>query len=286
MSDASEPAFAPRYGDGATVATELHAPESEPYRAFRPDAASEPDPLDGLRDASAAIDGDGLETVFAPDERVPIGVATGVPWRWICRLHIVQRNGRRYLGTGWLAAPRLVITAGHCVNVSGGWARQVSIYPGATDRSSPFGGVTVGPRQLAAFDGWATTGQRETDCGAILLPREFTLPDGFGHFRFGAFDDAALRAASLRLSGYPDDRRPKGLQWTHAQRARDVTQHWLHYQIDTFEGQSGAPVWIEGQAWPTVVGLHAYGDTTRNRALRITQAGLATFELWRQRSEA
>ncbi|WP_219620585.1 hypothetical protein, partial [Klebsiella pneumoniae] len=37
------------------------------------------------------------------------------PWRKICALEITATDDEQMIGTGWIAGPRLIITAGHCV---------------------------------------------------------------------------------------------------------------------------------------------------------------------------
>ena len=51
------------------------------------------------------------------------------PFRSVCLLLVTAADGTRLQGTGWLAGPRTVITAGHLVYLpsSGGWVRQAEV---------------------------------------------------------------------------------------------------------------------------------------------------------------
>ena len=55
------------------------------------------------------------EVVIGRDDRIRVGATNKNPWRWICSLRITAKDGSRWIGTGWLAGPRTVITAGHVV---------------------------------------------------------------------------------------------------------------------------------------------------------------------------
>ena len=82
-----------------------------------------------------------LETVIDTDDRRRILETDLFPWRTICALHITSALGG-FVGTGWLAGPRTVITAGHCVYHladMGGWANEIEVTPGRNDLNTPFG---------------------------------------------------------------------------------------------------------------------------------------------------
>jgi glutamyl endopeptidase len=84
----------------------------------------------------------GLETVLHPiDERTRILETNEAPWRMVCALEIDGPWGS-FLGTGWLVAPRTIITAGHCVydaKQMGGWANKIRISPGGMPTSARMG---------------------------------------------------------------------------------------------------------------------------------------------------
>jgi glutamyl endopeptidase len=60
----------------------------------------------------------------------------------------------------------------------------------------------------------------------------------------------------------------------------------VYYSIDTFGGQSGAPVWLKTEAGPRVVAIHAYGaggsiaGVEANSGPRITETVLRRIEEW------
>lgn len=223
-----------------------------------------------------------LEVVIGADDRVRIANTTVRPWSGICQLNITARNGQRFIGTGWLIAPRTVITAGHCVHIAtaGGWAREIEVSPGRNGASRPFGSVRSS--RLSASPEWVTSRSRNHDYGCIILPRAPRAASGALPFTFGfaARSDAQIRSRALNLSGYPGD---KGgiTQWFHARLARAVSANVITYDIDTAGGQSGSPVWHLENNIRTAVGIHTNGSPLGNSATRITPTVLARLNAWR-----
>jgi len=80
------------------------------------------------------------EVIIGADDRQRIADTSALPYRWICDLSITDATGLEWLGTGWLASRRLVITAGHCVYLTnqGGWARRITVAPGRDGADQPY----------------------------------------------------------------------------------------------------------------------------------------------------
>lgn len=220
-----------------------------------------------------------LEVVIGFDDRTQITNTTVVPWRWICSLRITAGDGSTFIGTGWLVAPRTVITAGHCVFIAnhGGWVRSIEVAPGRNGAQRPLGRCTS--TSFRSVVGWTQFGHRNYDYGAIILPRDC----GFGQlggFGFAALSDATLRALRLNLAGYPGDK-PDGTMWYHARNTKSVTSRTIVYDIDTAGGQSGAPVWRNVNGVRHVVGIHTNGSLTGNSATRIVTPVFNNLVAWK-----
>ena len=74
-------------------------------------------------------------------------------------------------------------------------------------------------------------------------------------------EKAELQGYLVNVSGYPADRGVGTEQYHHRNRVLRVTDRRVFYDVDTYGGQSGAPVWIhesEG-APPLAIAIHAYG---------------------------
>lgn len=239
----------------------------------------------GLLDAMAGSYAPGeaaraAEVIIGPDNRVRVGATASYPWRAICALRITARNGRRFIGTGWLVSPRTVITAGHCVFMhnEGGWASAIEVIPGLNDASRPFGSAVSGA--LRSVTGWTQSRNREFDYGAIVLPANARLGDRTGWFGLAVRNDAFLRSANLNLSGYPGDK-GGNQQWFMAQRAKGTSARVITYDIDTMGGQSGSPVWVLQNGQRYGVGVHTNGASSGNSATRIDTAVFNRMVGWK-----
>lgn len=211
-----------------------------------------------------------LEVVIGPDDRVEVSNTETYPWRCICSLRINAADGRSFIGTGWLVSPRVVVTAGHCIYLhdAGGWADSIEVIPGRRGSHMPYGSVSTG--SLRSVRGWTESRDSDYDYGAILLPESNRYGDQLGWFGYSTRTDSELEAGVVNLSGYPGDK-PSGTQWFHSLGVDSHTDKKFTYQIDTFGGQSGAPVWQflpDGGRYG--VGIHTSGHLSGNSATRIS----------------
>lgn len=215
------------------------------------------------------------EVIIGPDDRVRVSNTTSYPYGCICFLSIRARNGAAFVGTGWLADERTVITAGHCVYLhrEGGWAASIEVYPGQNGRG-------YRPYQAQASRLWTTRGWTDqksppADYAAIRLDKKI---DAVGTFGYGALSDSELRSELCHVVGYPADKR--GEMWGHGRRLSAVRAETLIYDIDTYGGNSGGPVFMLRNGLPLAVGIHNYGDLTGNSATRITSTVYQRIQGW------
>ena len=218
------------------------------------------------------------EAVFGQDDRERIPDASAAPYHWLCALVITAANGSRWFGTGWLAAPRLVITAGHCVFMptQGGWVSEVMVLPG---RNGPTAAPRIPAAQLHSVEGWVTRGQPECDYGAIVLPEGALAPD-WGYFGYGALGDDDLLESLINVVGYPIDK-DQGTLWAQVNTLLSLSSDLLVYENDTYGGMSGCPVIRWDGADFIAVGIHNYGDLAGNRATRINRQVFDNINFWK-----
>jgi glutamyl endopeptidase len=225
-----------------------------------------------------------FELIIGTDDRVNVTSNDVYPWHCICSLLITAQNGSVYIGTGWLVSPRVVLTAGHCVYLhdDGGWASQIEVIPGRNGAARPYGSVIS--RNLRSIRGWTLDRDRDYDYAAILLPEERRYGDELGWFGFASRTDDHFSGITLNLSGYPGDGGPtnqQGTQWWNARAVKDVNEKQITYEIDTWGGQSGSPVWeytYEGHRYG--LAIHTWGSTVSNGATRITSEVFDNIVLW------
>jgi glutamyl endopeptidase len=256
------------------VALEAFAPENPPASPVR-------DAAEGSFGETAV-----LEAVIGNDDRVRLddALTRSNPWRQICALRIRAATGRDYVGTAWFIGPRILATAGHCVFLrnQGGWASSIDVIPGKFGPNEPYERAT-GTR-FAAVDGWINTGGRDFDYGVILLD-DPTIGSRVGNFAVEAASDGGLIGVTSRISGYPADRDGAAFQYYHERPVLNVTPTRLNYDIDTFGGQSGSPIWCQTQGSPAVaVGIHTTGGLTSNSGTRISETVLDNLIRWIEES--
>ncbi len=201
----------------------------------------------------------GLETVIGEDERTRIVETDLLPWRMIGALRLFGATGSA-VGTGWLAGPRTIVTAGHCVHhmpFFGGWVERIEVSAGRDADRFPF--ATVSASRFSALDKWVETADADFDIGCIHLDEP--LGDQTGFFSYATMTPEELTTHLVNISGYPADRGNGEQQFFHFNRVLSVGPRRVFYDVDTFGGQSGSPVWVQesADADPVVIGIHAYG---------------------------
>lgn len=231
--------------------------------------------------------GGALESVIGQDDRTRILETAGDPWRMICALSIQSDYGS-FIGTGWFIGPRTLLTAGHCVYEQGmgGWANRIEVSPGRNQDQFPFKTVTA--TRFSTLDRWMKTQDPDFDMGVIHLDEDLGLQTGW--FAIGALPAGELKGYLVNISGYPGDRGWGKQQWFHRNRILRVTARRVFYDVDTYGGQSGSPVWIyeSENPQPLAVGIHAYGvggtpsnfGITANSAPRIIPEAMEVIREW------
>ncbi|WP_375758677.1 trypsin-like serine peptidase [Corallococcus exercitus] len=243
-------------GSRSNFKPELSSPRQEAPRGVAPLSLGFEGALEAQRLSQAPEGSARLLSILGPVDHRRIELRNTVaPWRRVCALRIDTDNGT-FNGTGWLAGPSTVITAGHCLHndAFGGWARQVTVIPGLSWNKRPFGEVVS--TRFSCADPWLQARDRAHDIGAIHL--DVPLGEQVGWMKYEAIDPAALTRASAVVSGYPE----YAGSYEHLLVAKGLVRTSLdgrlYYEIDTTDGQSGGPVWIGDDAAPTVVAVHAY----------------------------
>jgi glutamyl endopeptidase len=202
------------------------------------------------------------------DDRVLIPDPSALPWRCVCQLVVEGLHGNELLGTGWLAGPSTVITAGHNLfsKRTGHQAAKIWVCPARSGDAVPYGYDIS--NQYNAHPRWISDGDPECDIGVIWLSKP--LGTKIGWFGTSALSDAQLKNLMVNNAGYPWDK-PRGTQWYNAGRVLGVNPLSITYGLDTEKGQSGSPIFVfTPDKQRIVVAVHAYGDGPDNIGVRIT----------------
>jgi len=248
-----------------------------------PGIAAVMQPLEArLPDAAIASFGNHivLEVVLGNDDRVKVsaGDMTKNPYRQIAALRIEAQTGALFVGTGWFIGPRALATAGHCVYLhdEGGWPKSIDVIPAKSGPTEPYGHLKA--TRFRATDGWTEGLKQDFDYGVVLLDG-----DEAGK-RAGWFEVDVVDAieGDANISGYPADRDNANFQYFHARPLKRTTDTRLVYDIDTFGGQSGSPIWIDTKEDGVIaVGVHTTGGATGNSGTRINSDVIENFVAWR-----
>lgn len=220
-----------------------------------------------------------MEIVLGDDDRQAVSDVNGSPWRQICALRINTKTNRRFVGTGWLIGEKTVITAGHCVFMhdEGGWAESIEVIPALNGTTRPYGSFTS--TQFRAVEGWTRDRNADFDYGAIVLNEP--VGNDVGWFAFSALGEPALRSTDANISGYPQDRDRASRQYFHARKIVRASQRRIYYEIDTYGGQSGSPIWLLVNNKRVAVGVHTNGSSTSNSGTLINSEVFNNMKLWK-----
>jgi V8-like Glu-specific endopeptidase len=233
----------------------------------------------------------GMEAAADPSQRRRVTDLSQPPWRKICDLLIVAADGSRHSGTGWFISPRTLVTAGHCVfvfnpgNPAHGLVRSILVMParnGETSAAQSLFGWAEAPRSnLRVHPRWASNRDLSFDYGAIILPPTAPpLGEKVGFFDYGHFLDHDLDERAPMLSGYPDDVL-EGTQWFERNLIKQVTPTRVFYDIFTFKGQSGSPLFFRINDRDIACAIHNFGEVPLNSGVRINPAVVAQLNAWK-----
>lgn len=203
------------------------------------------------------------QSVIGTDDRLLVGDTLKTPYRYIVYI-LSNYNGKNYRGTGFMVGKNAVGTCGHNLySQERGWASNVTVFAARNGSVYPYGSAVK--EKLYVSSDWLNTGAYVSDWGLIELQTDLGLKTGYFGLRSYSKNVAGSMAT---ISGYPAT--ALGMSTTqmyaHSEKiAREVDKR-LFYPIDTTGGNSGSPIYVEGDL---LIGIHAYGGSTTNSGRRI-----------------
>jgi glutamyl endopeptidase len=283
LAPASNGEIAPFMGSESSSRADLTAAGVEFLSVDGPAPLS--DLVQGLMSEAEAA-----ESILGWDSRMRMQTTAAMANRATGLITIGTNNA--HLCTGWLYAPHMVATAGHCVHTggsSGAWRdrRTMRFWPGRDGTSAPYGSCTVA--RLHSVLGWTRDGNALYDYGAMRL--NCTVGNTVGWFGMYALSaNNAMNNQPAIITGYPGDRAQQ--QWLSADKVRVSEALRLCYRMDTIGGHSGSPIFHDRSEalstnGPWAIAVHAYGAASSgtcpsmNWAPRLTGVRINNYISWR-----
>lgn len=201
------------------------------------------------------------------------------PHRAICQIEMFTPKGgalHLHYGTGFLVAPRLVLTAAHNLI---GRNTYFDLYFGRT----PTGRLAFARSQKAKPHPDYDRSDALHDLAAIALPNDVVWQAIAQRIDYAAASKAELRTSPLMVAGYPIEDAPtasRSTQWANSGRAGTIGERKIFYAIDTADGMSGGPVLKSNETVPTAVGVHIQGDCPDNRGKLFEPDDIAQIKRW------
>lgn len=209
--------------------------------------------------------------VFGDDERRLVKDTENPEYSAVVRI-VIDWQGQDTFCSGVLVGERHVLTAGHCVYDAerGGYAKSLTVTPGASEGEEPFGHSRT--KKMLAHPKWVR-GQDDghSDRGFDLAVVELGEACDAGSLEMHAASDDELEDGDLVVTGYPADLGGRDMYTATGDLVGGaaVMEDVLIHTIDTFGGDSGAGISLDGQ----VVGLHVAhkkGMFAYNTGMRLT----------------
>jgi V8-like Glu-specific endopeptidase len=214
------------------------------------------------------------ETIYGGDGRILVESQDTYPWNTICKLYISASDGTNWVGSGAIIDDFHVLTAGHCafLHDNGGWASSIEIVPAmdtSDTPSDPYGHAWV--TYMRSYSGWTVSESYHHDWAVLTLDRNIgTFTGWMGRMTAGSDDSIYDQVANI--AGYPTDLSSGNRMYRSAESGSGATEYNHYYELDTWEGMSGSPVWRLTGGNRYILTVHAYGGgspTSPNYGTRL-----------------
>ena len=208
--------------------------------------------------------------IHGPDDREEAPVRD-LPYKCICLLYIRDYQNLIHYATGFFISERCVITAGHCVFYKRNWMKDIEVVPAASGANKPFGSAVS--KRFRSVEGWTKAGNSNFDYGAIILNDDVLYNKVQSKLTYRPIQEEK----SIELSGYPLDKHKT--QWRSHSRFSKLSKYRIYYYLDTVQGNSGSPIYINNGGESIVTGVHSFGGDP-NYSIRLNQPIMNRWSEW------
>jgi glutamyl endopeptidase len=229
----------------------------------------------GVREATSISSNTHAEGIMAMPMHV-VKARNRVPWTAIVP----------FPGTAFFIAPRVLITAGHCLYTQEeGWVEEFQIKTGDNE--------PINVSSLRVTFEWASRLDLDYDVGAILL--DSPLPNE-GHFGLGVLETSIIDSALVHCAGFPFSQQPPtnngSRTFTHGAGKVASLERKIKYDFYGGGGASGSPVWVQTAAGHRIViAIHHRTGQEKERSqnirygVRVTDKLFQCMKSWIQEAE-
>lgn len=214
--------------------------------------------------------------IIGEDNRQQITDTSFAPWSCIALVQSTFADGSVYYGTAFMYWSDIALTAGHLVYKSSkGYATSITIWPGRLGtNNAPYGSTTVKAIHISTqYEAY----QSDNEDFAVL-ELNTKIGDTVGYFGTTWRSEGYTNQTAI-ISGYPGTKQKE--QWVAIGTISKSETRRLYYDIDTTNGESGAPIIWNATYGYTVIGIHTKGASTGNSGVRITESLFNWFESFR-----
>jgi glutamyl endopeptidase len=211
-------------------------------------------------------------SVIGGENRVQETVSASNPWGSI--VHLESTLGGC---TGFLINRDTVVTAGHCVYWNGAWATNYTVTPGRNGPNyKPYGTCTGTSADMWTSSTWVAGYNTDHDYGMVKLRCDVGNSTGWMGWWYRT---ETLTGQYFYVEGFPGDK-PYATMWWANGPIVSQTDRRVRHDIDTYNGQSGAPLYRYRSAseglcagW-CITGIHTTGNPgdNHNGATRFNAA--------------
>lgn len=196
-----------------------------------------------------------ISKIIGSDDRIRVLNTTVHPYSAVAYLELHFENGI-YACTGTFIDSNSVVTAAHCISddhfKTKGDLVAVAVAPGLNEDVLPYG-IAYARDLYGPYEWFIEKNYIPAyDFAVINLDRSLSSST----MRVTYLDDGILSNTLLTINGYAGDK-PFGTQWYHSGLPFYQDSQVLIYQIDTYHGQSGAPVYFHNNLGYHITGIHS-----------------------------
>ena len=206
----------------------------------------------------------GDRTIFGYDDRVQVTNTTSSPYYGIARLVITYTDNTSTTGTGYLVAPNVMLTAGHCCFSSSSSA-PISSFTAYLGQNGTYVPMTAYLSYYYVCANFTSFSGEDKDDYAIMVLSS-SPGNTTGWFGLSYQNNMFFVTNPFTITGYPVDK-SSGTMWTASGAITECSTYVLSHIIDCYAGQSGSPIYMSNVAYGILVSENA----VENRCRRMTQ---------------